>query len=461
MIVTVFFAVLFLGMIGYLIYFTYAESDQYVTNAYNSKRQNIYADRYIRGDILSSDGEILATTLIEDEKELRYYPFGAVFAHVVGYSTQGSAGLESVAGSYLLSSHLNPILQMINQLQDKKSQGDTVVTTLDSRLQQAAYDALGDAQGAVVVLEVSTGKVLAMVSKPDYDPNQISEIWSDLIDEENGNSNLVNRATQGLYSPGSTFKILVALEYIRENPETYMDFSFNCDSVYEIGDYSIKCSKLTSHGIVDFVSAFAHSCNGAFATIGQTLDISSLYQLCEDMGYNRSLSISLLSNASKFNLTNDEFLWDVLQTSIGQGTTQITPLHNAMIAAAIANDGVMMKPYLIDSIQDPEGNIITSYLSEEYLTVMSAEESDILTELMRAVVTEGTGYRAEGSNYQVAGKTGSAEWSTDKETHAWFIGFAGETYTNPEIANRVIVEEGRSGGSVEAPIAKAVFDAYF
>ncbi len=342
MIVTVFFAVLFLGMIGYLIYFTYAESDQYVTNAYNSKRQNIYADRYIRGDILSSDGEILATTLIEDEKELRYYPFGAVFAHVVGYSTQGSAGLESVAGSYLLSSHLNPILQMINQLQDKKSQGDTVVTTLDSRLQQAAYDALGDAQGAVVVLEVSTGKVLAMGSKPDYDPNQISEIWSDLIDEENGNSNLVNRATQGLYSPGSTFKILVALEYIRENPETYMDFSFNCDSVYEIGDYSIKCSKLTSHGIVDFVSAFAHSCNGAFATIGQTLDISSLYQLCEDMGYNRSLSISLLSNASKFNLTNDEFLWDVLQTSIGQGTTQITPLHNAMIAAAIANDGVMM-----------------------------------------------------------------------------------------------------------------------
>lgn len=458
--VTYFFVILFVGMIGYLGYFTYYKSDQYRTNEYNSRRQAIFADRYVRGDIVSANGKALATTEYDDEgNEYRYYPYGSMFAHVVGYSTKGNTGIESLANSYLLSSHINPLLKAVYELKDVKSPGDTVVTTLDTRLQAAAYEALDGYKGAVVALNPKTGAILAMVSKPDYDPNEINEIWDELVDEENSNSNLVNRATQGLYPPGSTFKILTALEYIRENPTAYREFHFDCDSVYESGEYSIRCSHGVSHGEEGFEEAFAHSCNGAFAAIGETLNFSSLYKLCETFGYNQSLPLNLLNNASKFSLKDSESLWDVLQTSIGQGKTVTTPLHNAMIAAAVANGGVMMKPYVLDHVENVDGVTVQTYGSETWRTVMSAEEASALKDMMRAVVEYGTGSNAEGDGYTVAGKTGSAEWASDRDTHAWFVGFA--NVEDPEIVVSVLVEEGGSGGSVAAPIARAVFDAYY
>ncbi len=460
MLVTYVFLALFLGMIGYLGFFTYHESDTYRNNPYNSRRQQLFSDRYIRGSILSNDGKTLAETVVsEDGSETRRYPYGEMYAHVVGYSTRGNTGVESLASSYLLNSHSNIILQVFYELQEEKLLGDTVRTTLRSDLQEAAYNALGDRNGAVVALNPKTGEILAMVSKPDYDPNEINEIWDELVDEENTNSNLVNRATQGLYPPGSTFKILTLLEYIRENPDDYEDFSFDCDSVYEAGEYSIQCSHQVSHGHENLIEAFANSCNGAFASIGQTLDFSSLYDLCEDFGFNQSLPTDLLNNASSFVLQDSSSLWDVLQTSIGQGKTTVSPLHNAMIAAAVANDGVMMKPYVLDRVETADGTVIQSFSSSEYRQVMTAEEASILQEYMRAVVTDGTGTRAEGDSYQVAGKTGSAEFSAGKEPHAWFIGYA--DVDDPEIVVSVVVEEGSSGGSTAAPIAKEVFDAYY
>ncbi len=460
MLVTYVFLALFLGMIGYLGFFTYHESDTYRNNPYNSRRQQLFSDRYIRGSILSSDGKTLAETVVnEDGSETRRYPYGAMYAHVVGYSTRGNTGVESLASSYLLNSHSNLILQVFYELQEEKLLGDTVRTTLRSDLQEAAYNALGDRNGAVVALNPKTGEILAMVSKPDYDPNEINEIWDELVDEENTNSNLVNRATQGLYPPGSTFKILTLLEYIRENPNTYEDFTFDCDSVYEVGEYSIQCSHQVSHGHETLIEAFANSCNGAFASIGQTLDFSSLYDLCEDFGFNQSLPTDLLNNASSFVLQDSSSLWDVIQTSIGQGKTTVSPLHNAMIAAAVANDGVMMKPYVLDQVETADGTVVQNFGDAEYQRVMTAEEASILQRYMRAVVTDGTGTRAEGDSYQVAGKTGSAEFSASKEPHAWFIGYA--DVEDPEIVVSVVVEEGSSGGSTAAPIAKAVFDAYY
>ncbi len=460
MLVTYVFLALFVGMIGYLGYFTYAESDTYRNNPYNSRRQQLFTDRYIRGSIVSSDGETLAQTVVDSEgNETREYPFGSMFAHVVGYSTRGNTGIESLANSYLLNTHTNLVLQVFYELREEKLLGDTVKTTLRADLQRAAYNALGDRNGAVVALNPKTGEILAMVSKPDYDPNQINEIWDDLVDEENSNSNLVNRATQGLYPPGSTFKILTLLEYIRENPSDYEDFSFDCDSIYEVGEYSIQCSHQVSHGHENLMEAFANSCNGAFASIGQTLDFSKLYDLCEDFGFNQSLPTDLLNNASSFVLQDSSSLWDVLQTSIGQGKTTVSPLHNAMIVAAVANGGVMMKPYVLDQVETSDGTVVEEFHSEEYRRVMTEEEASILQEYVRAVVTEGTGSGAEGDTYQVAGKTGSAEFATGKEPHAWFVGYA--DLEDPEIVVSVVVEEGSSGGSTAAPIAKAVFDAYF
>lgn len=447
-------------MIGYLGYFTYKESDTYRNNPYNSKRQQLFSDRYIRGTILSSDGKTLAKTEVdEDGKESRSYPYGSMFAHVVGYSTKGNTGIESIANSYLLNTHINPALQILYELKEQKTLGDTVKTTLDTKLQRAAYEALGDAKGAVVAMDPKTGAILAMVSKPDYDPNEINEIWDELVSEDNKNSNLVNRASQGLYPPGSTFKILTLLEYMRENPGNYEDFSFNCDSIYEVGEYKIRCSRGISHEEEDLITAFAKSCNGAFSSIGQTLNFSEMYKLCEKFGYNESLPTDLLNNASSFVLKDSSSVWDVLQTSIGQGKTTITPLHNAMIAAAVANQGVMMKPYVLESVESESGTLIKRFSPESYRTVMSPEEAAVLQKYMRAVVTDGTGSKAEGDGYRVAGKTGSAEFASGRETHAWFVGYADTE--DPKIVVSVLVEEGGSGGSTAAPIAKAVFDAYY
>lgn len=201
---------LFVGLMGYFGYFLQVQSETVINNSYNA-RLDSFSDRIIRGEILSNDGTVLAkTNVAEDGTEVREYPYGSLFAHVVGYSDQGKTGLESLANFYLLSSHMNLVEQAVNELSDTKNLGDQVVTTLDVGLQQAASDALGDRRGAVVVMEPDTGKILAMVSKPGFDPNQLSSQWESLISGDNTEAQLLNRAAQGVYPPGSTFKIVTA-----------------------------------------------------------------------------------------------------------------------------------------------------------------------------------------------------------------------------------------------------------
>ena len=203
-----------MGLIGYLIYFNTIKSDDFINSPYNT-RQDTFADRVVRGKIMSSDGEVLAQTNVsEDVTEERSYPYNNVFAHVVGYDSNGKSGLESEANFQLLSSHEFFLNQIRNEFMGTKNTGDTVVSTLNADLQTTAYNSLGDRRGAVVALEPSTGKILALVSKPDFDPNTISENWDTLVNDET-NSSLLNRATMGQYPPGSTFKVVTALDYFR------------------------------------------------------------------------------------------------------------------------------------------------------------------------------------------------------------------------------------------------------
>ena len=225
----------FACLVLYLGYFLQFESDSVINNAYNP-RVDLLAQRVVRGEILSADGQVLARTVTaEDGTERREYPGGSLYAHAVGYTGNGRTGIESLTNFYLLTSHVNLVEQVFNQFSGVKNLGDNVVTTLDSRLQQAAWDLLGDRRGAVAVMEPDTGKILAMVSKPDYDPNTIGEDWDRLTADEGGEARLLNRATQGLYAPGSTFKILTLMEYLREHPDDWQDFRFDCDGTYETG----------------------------------------------------------------------------------------------------------------------------------------------------------------------------------------------------------------------------------
>ena len=210
------FVLMFTSLIGYLIYFNVEVSESFINSPYNT-RQDTFSDRVVRGRIVSSDGEVLArTNVYEGGTEERIYPYGNMFAHAVGFDSNGKSGLESEANFQLLSSHQFFLDQMKNELLGRKNQGDDVVTSLSTAMQSTAYYALGDRRGAILAMEPDTGRIVAMVSKPDFDPNSISQSWSYLIADEN-DSSLLNRATNGAYPPGSTFKVVTALDYYRRH----------------------------------------------------------------------------------------------------------------------------------------------------------------------------------------------------------------------------------------------------
>ncbi|MDY3086812.1 MAG: penicillin-binding transpeptidase domain-containing protein [Blautia sp.] len=454
--VSYFFAAVFFSMIAYLIYFNSVKSDDFINSPYNT-RQDTFSDRVVRGKILSADGQVLAqTNVAEDGTEERYYPFSNMFAHVIGYDTNGKSGLESEANFSLLSSHAFFLDQMKNQFLNQKNMGDTVVSTLDSRLQQTAYNALGDRRGAVVVLEASTGKILAEVSRPDFDPNTLSQNWDILVNDEN-DSSLLNRATNGAYPPGSTFKIVTALDYFRSKG-TFEGYSYLCQGSITVGDHTIQCYHGHVHGQEDFYSAFANSCNCAFADIGISLGGSSIRNTAEDLLFNKALPLNSYRKSS-FTLDGKSGTSTVMQTAIGQGETLVSPMHMALITAAVANNGMLMKPYLIDRIENDSGDLVKRTQSSTYKRLMSSNEANLLGKMMRQVVTSGTASALNGRSYTVAGKTGSAEFNEQGDSHSWFVGYT--NVDNPELVIAVIVENGGAGSEAAVPIAGQVFDAYY
>ena len=268
----------------------------------------------------------------------------------------GKTGIESLANFYLLTSHVNLAEQVVNELGGTKSQGDDVYTHPGSGASAGGWAALGDRRGAVIAMEPDTGKILAMVSKPGYDPNTLAQDWEMLNADGGGQSPLLNRAAQGLYPPGSTFKIVTALEYMREHPRTIRTTGLTAAGTYVNGDYTIRCYHGESHGSQDFVQAFANSCNGAFASLGLELDLASLKGTAEELLFNRELPLTGFPyKESSFVMEPGAGTWEILQTSMGQGKTEMTPLHNALLTAAIANGGTLMKPYLLDRVGERRG----------------------------------------------------------------------------------------------------------
>ncbi len=450
---------IFICMIGYFAFFLQVRSESVINNSYNA-RLDLFEERIIRGDILSSDRRVLAQTEVaEDGTERRVYPYGPLFAHVAGYSDHGKTGMEEQVNYYLLSSSLNILEKTMNEIADIKSVGDDVITTLDVDLQQSAWDALGDRKGAVVVMEPDSGKILAMVSKPGFDPNTLNEEWDRLISGDNTEAQLLNRAAQGVYPPGSTFKMVTLLSYIREHPADWNSFTYECNGKYENGEYTISCYHGNAHGFQTLEQAFANSCNGAFAQLGLLIKPETMKTVTDELLFNQQLPVPFLYTKSSYSMGTGADIWEILQTSIGQGNTQITPLHNAMITSAIANGGVLMKPYLVDHVENAAGETVNRFIPESAGMIMSASEAADLTKAMRLVVTEGTGSAVRTDQYTAAGKTGSAEFEKTKETHAWFTGFA--PAEDPELVVTVVVEEGGSGGKIAAPIACSIFDTWF
>ena len=455
------FTGIFIGMISYLCVYVRDNEQDLLNNSYNA-RQAILASENTRGTIFDRNGEKLAYTESNGEIENRVYPYTNLFSHVVGYSTKGKTGIESLANYYLINSDIPLSEKVENDLAQKKNPGNEVHTTLDANLQQVVYDSLGIYKSACVVTNVKTGEVLAMVSKPDFDPNTVVQDWDKFVEEEQtkNSSVLLNRATQGLYPPGSTFKMITSLQYIREHDTSVEGYHYNCNGRFSHGNTSIQCYHGANHGSEDFYKAFAKSCNCAFSSIGVGLDRNAYGNTLNSLLFNTDLPLDI--NYSKSILEVDDSVSDdeMIQISIGQGKAQITPMHMNMITAAIANDGLLMKPRFINRVLSDNGSIVKTFSNESCGQILTKEESDILTELMIGVVNEGTATKLKTDAYQAAGKTGSAEYNGVKEdSHAWFTGFA--PADDPEIAVTIIIEGIGSGGDYAAPIAKRIFDAYF
>lgn len=338
--------------------------------------------------------------------------------------------------------------------------GDTVVTTLDAELQQTAYQALGDNKGAVLVMEASTGKILVMMSKPSYDPNQIEENWS-YLNEDEESSPLLNRVTQGSYAPGSTFKVVTLLEYMREHAD-YENYTYECAGEITNGETTIHCFDSIVHGTENLRSSLANSCNASFANIGLSLDRTAYRDTAEELLFNKKLPCAVNYTKSSFTVDQDTKDPEIMMTAMGQGNTLVSPYHMALITAAVANGGTLMEPYLVEKVTNHTGREISKNVPKSYRKLMSSDEAAKLKEYMRAVVDEGTGMLLSGQVYTAAGKTGTAEYSMDdgEKTHSWFMGFT--NVDNPELVISVIVEgyDGNDGAKA-VPIAKQILDSYY
>ncbi len=452
-------SLVFISMCVYMVWYARTHEIEMFDNSYNSYSVRL-AKEYIRGSIYSSDNEVLAYsegTTAEDQK--RIYPYGNMFAHSVGYSTHGKMGVESAANYYLLNCHMAVSDKAKAGSEGQDATADSVYTTLNARLQQVAYDSLGVYKGAVIITEVKTGKILAMVSKPDFDPNQIDVLWDEMLNDKD-NSALLNRVTQGQYPPGSTFKIITALEYLRENNNSYDGYHFNCNGSLTYEDTTIHCYHGSVHGSLNFETSFAKSCNSSFANIGLGLDRAKFADTLEDLLFEQELPYDLPSSVSHTLIDENIDTHNMMQASIGQGQDSISPLHLNMITCAIANGGELVKPHLLDRVESTSGNVIRTFDEKGTIRLMSEEESLKMTELMEAVVDHGTGTRLKDASYTSAGKTGSAEFKTYSkgDSHAWFTGFA--PVEDPQIAVTIIIEGAGSGGEYAVPIAKRMFDAW-
>ncbi len=450
---------------GFYIYELAVFDESILDSSYN-RRIGKMQEQVERGTIYAASGEILASVSTNsDGEEERLYTYGRLFSHVVGYTYGEGAGLEGVLNYQLSRSSDSFDNKLHDELTGQKYRGNSVVTTLDYEMQLAAYEALGNNDGAVVVMD-RNGAILAMVSKPDFNPNTLKSQGTD----KEADAPLLNRAVAGLYPPGSTFKTVTLLAYYRQNPSAFSEFLYQCGGIYTKDNISIACVGHKAHGTVNTYDAYAHSCNGAFITMGLATDIQESIDTAERLLFNKEIhyhdGLGLVTSTSGYSLSEASSEWEIMQTSFGQGATLITPLHNALIMQTVANGGVLYEPYIVKSMLSPQGKELYSYDGstgdEYYGAVMTVDEADMLAEHAKAVIEVNFPHVFGDAPYTAAGKSGTAQYGTEGYEHSLFVGYM--PYDDPEIIVSVILEGYNKNGTPDryaVNVAKDIFDAWY
>jgi peptidoglycan glycosyltransferase len=454
----------FVALVGMLAYWQVYARESLANNPENGL-QTQRAISVPRGLILAGDGEtVLAKSVGRESGTVydRFYPQGELYSSVVGYwSTKyGATGIEIAENSNLSGTAEPATLDgLINQMTGGPQPGNNVILTLDPELQRVAYEGLASSvtgRGAVVAINPKNGEILALASYPSFDPNNIDQTFPQLAKDPD--SPLINRATQSLYPPGSTFKVITAAAALQAGVsplETFFD-----DGTYELPGYTVTNFQGKEYGRVTFTQALIFSINAIFAKIGvEIVGARALAQMAYDFGFGDAYEdFPLPVSASNLGLPPSEWTsGTTAQAAFGQGQVSSNAFEMALVAAVIANDGKMIEPRLVREIRSPDGIILdkpTPSVRHEPLPVSTAQT---LGEMMQMVVTEGGLTTAEIPGIKVAGKTGTAE-SGNGPPHSWWITFA--PADDPEIAVCAMVENGGRGDQVALPLADRVMEAY-
>jgi penicillin-binding protein A len=460
--------VLFAVLVGFTSYWSVFDAEALKEKDAN-KRPLLEQQQIRRGRIVADDGTVIARSVPKGHgTSLRYvrrYPEGSLYGHPIGYSfvEEGDSEFEQFHNDELVGNE-SEFGSILDELRGREQEGDDVVTNLDPAAQSVALEDLREAGfGAVVAIEPSTGRVRAMASNPPYDPNRIPYDLTELNENEL-EAPLLDRATQGQYPPGSTFKVVTAaagLESGTITPET----AFSAPSPLEVEGTPLENDFNTSYPPIPLDYALTNSVNTWFGQLGQKVGQDQLFETMEKFGFNSTPPIDLPEDQvyesgvySEGHLLNRNDPVDLARVAIGQERLAVTPLQMAMVAAAVANGGKLMKPQIWSRVVDPDGRVVKRMDPSQYSQPVSEEVAAELTTAMEGVVSEGTGTNAEIEGVPVAGKTGTAETPYNdacgggtEENQAWFMGFA--PAENPKIAIAATVEcTTQFGNDVAAPI---------
>jgi peptidoglycan glycosyltransferase len=455
--------ILFASLIAMLGYRQVIEAQDLADNPQNTRK--VFAQMRIeRGLILGSDKSELAKNRKEDELYYRVYPTGDLAPHLVGYSDPkyGQVGLEHSQNSYLTGTADEvELMNLFDTLMGKEKRGADIKLTVNPKVQRTALNELQKLgkRGAVVVVEVKTGAVTAMVSNPTYDPNQLAANWELLNTDLD--APLFNRATQGLYTPGSSFKMITtaaALESGAFTPQSRFRDDKGTVDIYGFTVHNYRPEPFGEHNLQE---AFSQSINTTFAQVGDRLGRDVLVEYMQKFGFYEKPPFDLPADEVKASgrYENGELLSpgapmdraQVASMAFGQEQLQVTPLQMALIAQSIANGGQMMRPYSVESVIDSHGTIVKQADPEVWKTPIRPETANDLKDMMVKVVNEGTGSKAKTSKVQIAAKTGTAE-VTGRGPNAWFVGFA--PAENPRYAIAVVVEDSDAGGGIAGPVMR-------
>jgi peptidoglycan glycosyltransferase len=461
--------VLFAVLVAFTSRWAVFDSKSLDDNALN-KRGVLEAAKINRGVIRAGDGSVLARSVKQQGGIYqRTYPTGDLFAHAVGYSFTdiGQAGLERFYNDPLVGKRQG-LDSLFNQLSGGRKQGDDLSVTLDPKAQRIALNALrstGDGRGAVVAMDPHSGAVKVMASTPSYDPNGLDRRGRFAALHRDPGSPVFNRSTQSSYPPGSTFKVVTAIAAIDSGQYT-PDSLVSGQNGKVISGVPLQNDNGESFGDIPLTQALTFSVNTVWAEVAEKLGKTTMGRYMTRLGFYARPPLDYpadqrIPSGEYFNgqvLSPLSPRIDVGRMGIGQDLLAVTPLQMAMVASAVANNGVLVRPHMASRVVDPDGRVRDNITTQEEARVMRPSTARSVTGMMSQVVREGTGTAAALSGIEVAGKTGTAEKNQCSGNQTWFIAFA--PVNDPKVAIAVTNEcANGTGGEVAAPIAKQVMEA--